>query len=219
MRECRRRQAGPQPRALDPHPAAFDSMKQASLIRCGLGLEYATLGWNAVGTVVLLVAAARTASVALSGFGLDSAIEIFASVVVVWQLKGLELHREKFALRLIGASLITLAIYILGQSLWTLLKGAQTMPSQLAIIWLVATCVAMVLLAWGKLVVGRQLGNPVLVTEARVTLIDGALAGAVLAGVVLNALVGWWWADPIAGLVIVLYGFAEGPAAWKHGSV
>ena len=193
-------------------------MKQASLLRFGLGLEYATLCWNIVGTVVLLVAAGRTASVALLGFGLDSAIEIFASCVVVWQLKELELRREKLALRLIGGSLIALAIYILGQSVWALSTAGQTKPSPVAILLLVVTCVVMLLLARGKLLVGRQLGNAVLVTEARVTLIDGALAGAVLAGVALNALVGWWWADPIAGWVIVVYGFSEGAAAWKHAS-
>jgi divalent metal cation (Fe/Co/Zn/Cd) transporter len=70
-------------------------------------------------------------------------------------------------------------------------------------------------LAWGKQVTGRQLGNPVLVKEARVTLIDAALAAAVLVGVGLNALAGWWWADPLAGLVIVYYGLREGRAAWK----
>ena len=74
----------------------------------------------------------------------------------------------------------------------------------------------MLLLAWGKGVTGRQLGNAVLQTESRVTLIDAALAAAVLVGLVLNAVVGWWWADPLAGLVIVYYGLKEGWAAW-HG--
>jgi divalent metal cation (Fe/Co/Zn/Cd) transporter len=76
----------------------------------------------------------------------------------------------------------------------------------------------MLLLAWGKLVTGRQLGNLVLTTEAHVTLIDAALAGAVLVGIGLNALFGWWWADPLAGLVIVYYGLTEGRAAWKHAA-
>ena len=75
----------------------------------------------------------------------------------------------------------------------------------------------MLLLAWGKLVTGRQLGNAVLLTEARVTLIDGVLAAAVLIGLVLNALLGWWWADPLAGLVIVYYGIKEGLHAWRDG--
>ena len=88
----------------------------------------------------------------------------------------------------------------------------------LGIAWLVATLAAMLLLAWGKLITGRQLGNSVLMAEARVTLTDAALAGAVLLGVGLNALFGWWWADPLAGLVIVYYGLKEGSAAWKHAA-
>jgi len=75
--------------------------------------------------------------------------------------------------------------------------------------------VAMLLLAWGKLITGRALGNPVLIAESRVTLIDAALAMAVLIGVGLNALLGWWWSDPLAGLVIVGYAIAEGRAAWR----
>ena len=193
-------------------------MQSASLLRRGLWLEYTTLGWNVVGTIIVLIAAVRAGSAALAGFGLDSAIEIFASVVVVWQLKGLEQGREGLALKLIGAAFIALAIYVLAQSVWTLLANAHPKPSLLGIVWLAVTCAVMLLLAWGKLVTGRQLGNLVLTTEARVTLIDAALAGAVLIGVGLNALFAWWWADPLAGIVIVYYGVTEGRAAWKHAS-
>jgi hypothetical protein len=79
----------------------------------GLWLEYVTLGWNVVGTVIALIAAVQSGSVALVGFGLDSAIEIFASVVVVWQLKDLEEGRESLALKLIGVAFIALATYVL----------------------------------------------------------------------------------------------------------
>jgi divalent metal cation (Fe/Co/Zn/Cd) transporter len=168
--------------------------------------------------VIILTAAVRAASAALAGFGLDSAIEIFASVVVVWQLKGIEPGRERLALKRIGAAFIALAIYILLQSGWMLWTSAHPAPSALGVVWLVVTCAAMLMLAWGKLITGRRLGNVVLTTEARVTLIDAALAGAVLAGVGLNALFGWWWADPLAGLVIVYYGLTEGWAAWKHAA-
>ena len=120
------------------------------------------------------------------------------------------------ALRLIGTAFITLAVYVLAQSLWTVLANAHPTPSLLGIFWLAVTCAVMLLLAWGKLVMGRQLGNMVLTTEARVTLIDAALAGAVLIGVGLNALFGWWWADPLAGFVIVFYGLKEGRAALQQ---
>jgi divalent metal cation (Fe/Co/Zn/Cd) transporter len=191
-------------------------MKHLSTLQRGLWLEYATLGWNVIGTVVILIAAVRAGSVALAGFGLDSAIEIFASVIVVWQLKGVEQGREAAALKLIGTAFVALAIYVLVQSVWTVMANAHPAPSLLGIFWLIVTCAAMLLLAWGKLAIGRQLGNVVLTTEARVTLIDAALAGAVLIGIGLNALFGWWWADPLAGLVIVYYGLKEGCAAWQH---
>lgn len=191
-------------------------MGTTALLRRGLWLEYITLLWNVIGSAVVVLAAIRTGSVALAGFGLDSLIEIFASVVVVWQLQGVERRREDIALKLIGTAFLLLAVYVLLQSLRTLWANARPATSPLGIAWLVATLAAMLLLAWGKLVTGRQLGNPVLMTEARVTLIDAALAGAVLLGVGLNAVFGWWWADPLAGLVIVYYGLKEGRAAWKH---
>ena len=191
-------------------------LASARLLRRGLWLEYLTLGWNVVGSVVILASAARAGSVALAGFGLDSLIEIFASVIVVWQLRGVNKNREAVALRLIGASFFLLALYILVQSAWTVLTGTRPSTSVPGLVWLAVTVVTMLLLAHGKALVGRQLGNAVLETEARVTLIDGALAAAVLVGVGLNALLGWWWADPLAGLVIVYYGFREGREAWAH---
>lgn len=194
------------------------SAGSATLLRRGLWLEYATLGWNVVGTVVMLFAAIRAQSVALAGFGLDSLIEIFASVIVVWQLKGVGQDREKLALRLIGGAFFLLALYILAQSAWTLAARTHPLPSPLGLLWLAVTFVVMLLLARGKLVTGRALGNAVLSTEARVTLIDAALAGAVLVGVGLNTAFGWWWADPLAGLVIVYYGVKEGREAWRHAA-
>jgi len=156
---------------------------------------------------------------ALAGFGLDSLVEIFASVVVVWQLKGIRQNRERIAMKLIGVAFLLLAAYVFGQSMWTLLARARPAPSLSGMLWLAATLTAMLGLAWGKHVTGRQLGNRVLITEARVTLIDAALAAAVLMGIGLNAQMGWWWADPLAGLVIVYYGLVEGRAALTHHAV
>ncbi len=190
-------------------------MAETNLLRRGLRLEYLTLGWNVVGTVVVIAAAVVAHSVALAGFGLDSLIEIFASVVVVWQLTGTGQHRERRALRLIGGAFFALAVYILVQTAITLLTRSHPAPSVGGIAWLAATLAAMLLLSWGKRITGQRLGNPVLTTEARVTLIDALLAAAVLVGLVLNAALSWWWADPLAGLVIVYYGIKEGAAAWQ----
>jgi divalent metal cation (Fe/Co/Zn/Cd) transporter len=184
----------------------------------GLLLEYATLGWNVVGVVIMAVAAIRAGSVGLAGFGLDSLIEIFASVVVVWQLKGVGQDREGSAMRLIGDAFGFLAVYIAVSLIITFVGGAHPRPSTLGLIWLAATCLTMVVLALGKQVTGRDLGNPVLIAESKVTMVDAALAFAVLIGVGLNALFGWWWADPLSGLVVLGYAIKEGGAAWSHGA-
>jgi divalent metal cation (Fe/Co/Zn/Cd) transporter len=186
-----------------------------ALLQRGLYLEYATLAWNVVGVVIVAAAAIAARSVALAGFGLDSLIEIFASVVVVWELTGAPHAREQHALRLIGLAFFALALYILVQSALLLLSGAHPHASGVGIAWLAVTVLAMLSLAYGKRVTGATLGNPVLRKEGYVTLIDAALAAAVLIGLVLNALFAWWWADPLAGLVIVYYGLKEGWAAYR----
>jgi divalent metal cation (Fe/Co/Zn/Cd) transporter len=188
------------------------------LLRRGLLLEYTTLAWNVVGTIIVVVAAIEARSVALAGFGLDSLIEIFASTIVVWQIRGVDLNRERPALRLIGGVFFLLAVYVLVQAAYTLSSGIHPAPSWPGIIWLILTVIAMLLLAWGKLLTGRQLGNPVISAEARVTLIDGYLAATVLVGLILNALFDWWWADPLASLVLVYYGIKEGIEARRHAA-
>jgi len=187
---------------------------ERTLLRRGLRLEYLTLGWNVVGTVVVTLAALAARSIALAGFGLDSLIEIFASIVVVWQLPGATAGRERKALRLIGVAFALLALYILALSVLTLASRHHPGTSTGALIWLTLTVLLMLALAAGKRQTGNALGNAVLQTEARVTLIDAALAAAVLLGIALNTALGWWWADPLAGLVIVFYVAREGYAAW-----
>jgi len=186
------------------------------LLRRGLRLEYVTLGWNVVGVGVLAVAALTARSVALAGFGLDSLIEIFASTVVVWQLTDTGAQRERTAMRIIGAAFFALAVYIAAQGVYVLVTGGPPAPSPLGIAWTAITCAAMLALAFGKARTGAALGNPALRTEGRVTLVDAYLAAAVLLGLLLNAALGWWWADPLAGFVIVFYGVKEGWEALHH---
>jgi divalent metal cation (Fe/Co/Zn/Cd) transporter len=180
-----------------------------ALVRRGLLLEYLTLDWNVAGVLVLVAAAYAAKSVALAGFGLDSLIEIFASVVVVWQLTGTHLDRERPALRLIGLAFVLLVLYIAAQLAYTVATNTHPKASRPGIAWTAATCAAMLLLASGKRATGRRLDNPVLLAEGLVTLVDAYLAGAVLVGLALNAWRGWWWADPAASLVIVYYGIRE----------
>lgn len=195
-----------------------DEQTGRRLLRRGYALEWATLGWNVIGIVVLAVAAIRARSVALAGFGLDSLIEIGASVVVVWELSGVGAARQRRALRLIGAAFAALALYLAVQSTVVLATGFHPHHSPAGIVWTAVTAVVMFALAFGKARTGVALGNPVLATEGRVTLVDGILAAAVLAGLMLNAAAGWWWADPLAGYVLVFYAAREVRAIWRDTS-
>jgi divalent metal cation (Fe/Co/Zn/Cd) transporter len=179
------------------------------LLRRGFALEYVTLGWNVAGVVVLAIAASAARSVALAGFGLDSLIEIGASAVVIWELSGTGEDRRQRALRLIGGAFALLAVYLLAQSTVVLAAGFRAHHSALGITWTAVTAAVMFALAFGKARTGAALDNPVLKTEGRVTLVDGVLAAAVLMGLLLNATMGWWQADPLAGYVLVYYAVRE----------
>jgi divalent metal cation (Fe/Co/Zn/Cd) transporter len=183
--------------------------RSVTLLRRGRVLEAVTLAWNVVGIVVLAIAAVRAHSVALAGFGLDSLIEIGASTVVLWELAGTGEGRRRRALRLIAVAFLALAAYLLVQTAIVFATGVHPQPSPLGITWTAVTAAAMFALAAGKNHTGHALDNRVLITESRVTVIDGLLACAVLLGLALNATLGWWWADPAAGLAIVYYATKE----------
>ena len=188
---------------------ATGDRSRARLVRRGFVLEYVTLGWNVAGIFVLAVAAVAARSVALAGFGLDSLIEIGASVVVIWELSGTGEDRQRRGLRLIGYAFSVLAVYLLIQSTFVLAAGYRPRHSGAGIAWTAVTAAVMFTLAAAKGRTGQALDNPVLRTEGKVTMIDGILAAAVLLGLVLNVAAGWWWADPAAGYVLVYYAARE----------
>jgi divalent metal cation (Fe/Co/Zn/Cd) transporter len=190
-------------------PVSMSPHRPAVLLRRGRILEGITLAWNAAGIIVLAIAAVRARSVALAGFGLDSLIEIGASTVVLWELSSTGEDRQRRALRLIGGAFMALAAYLAVQSIIVLVTGYHPRHSVLGIVWTAATAAVMFALAADKARTGKALDNPVLITEGRVTLVDGILAVAVLVGLVLNATTGAWWADPLAALVIVFYALRE----------
>lgn len=169
-----------------------------------------------MGVFVLAVAAIEAGSVALAGFGLDSLIEIGASTVVLWELADVAEKRRKRAMRLIGFAFVGLAAYLAIQSTVVLALGFHPRHSPLGIVWTGITAMVMFALAAGKARTGAALGNPVLSTEGRITMIDGILATAVLVGLVINAILGWWWADPLAGYVLVYYAIREAREALTH---
>ena len=193
-----------------------DRTRHARLLKRGRQLETATLGWNIVGVFVLAFAAVEARSVALAGFGLDSLIEIGASTVVLWELAEVDKERQHRAMRLIGWAFVALACYLAIQSTIVLMVGFHPHHSPLGIAWTAVTALVMFALAAGKARTGSALGNPVLQAEGRITLIDGILATAVLCGLVLNAVAGWWWADPLAGYVLLYYAIREAREALSH---
>ena len=182
---------------------------QSQLLKRGRRLEAATLGWNIVGVFVLAFAAVQARSVAIAGFGLDSLIEIGASTVVLWELAEVGGERQHSAMRLIGFAFIGLAVYLAIQSTVVLIVGFHPHHSPLGIAWTGVTAGVMFALAFGKTRTGNAMDNPVLRAEGRITLIDGILATAVLVGLTLNAVSGWWWADPLAGYVLLYYAVQE----------
>ena len=169
-----------------------------------------------MGVLVLATAAIEARSVALAGFGLDSLIEIGASTVVLWELADVAHERRQRAMRLIGFAFVGLALYLAVQSTVVFAVGFHPRRSPLGIVWTGATAVVMFTLAAGKAKAGAALENPVLSTEGRITMIDGILATAVLLGLLLNALLGWWWADPLAGYVLLYCAIREARKALTH---
>jgi hypothetical protein len=154
-----------------------DEHARMVLVRRGLALEWATLGWNVAGIIVLAFAAAAARSVALAGFGLDSLIEIGASIVVIWELSGTGQEGQRRGLRLIGYAFAALAAYLLVQSTVVLAAGYRPRHSIAGIIWTAVTAIVMFALVAGKARTGAALDNPVLRTEGRVTVIHPGLRG------------------------------------------
>lgn len=175
-----------------------------------------TLAWNVVGMIVLAIAAIAARSVALTGFGVDSVIEIGASTVVLWELSDVAQARQDSAMRMIGFSFILLSVYLAVQSTIVLAVGFRPHHSLVGVGWTAITALVMFTLAGGKSKVGAKLDNPVLKAEGRVTMIDAVLATAVFLGLVLNTFAGWWWADPAAGYVILYYAVREARTSLRH---
>lgn len=172
-------------------------------------MEWTTLGWNVIGVGVLGYLAYTASSVGLLGFGLDSLIEIGASLVVVWELSSSSDARQGVALLLIGVAFVGLGVYLFAVSALALITEHHATASPGGILWTGVTAVVMFSLAAGKRKTGRALSNPVLIAEGRVTFIDGLLAVAVLLSVASNTMFGWWWADPLASFIIVFYACRE----------
>lgn len=185
-----------------------------------LRLEYATIGWN-VGEAVLTIALGGVAgSVALIGFGAVSIVEVFASSVVVWHLRktpeGDHPALTSIALRLISGAFLALALALIVVAVSDLASGRRAGESPWGIAYLAVTALVMFGLAYLKRRTADGLGSEPLHSEATVTFLDGMLAVTTLCGLALNAALGWWWADPVAGIVVALAAANEARETWEE---
>ncbi|WP_240183719.1 cation diffusion facilitator family transporter [Leifsonia aquatica] len=175
-----------------------------------------TIGYNLVEAVVAIAAGSAASSAALIGFGLDSTIEVLSAAAVAWQFTRRDPQRwEKPTLRVIAVAFFALAGYVTGGALLTLLARVDVHHSPIGIALTALSVVIMPFLSLAERRAGRELGSATAVADSMQTLICTYLSAAVLIGLLLNSLFGWWWADPLAGLVIAVFAIREGIEAWR----
>ncbi len=170
------------------------------------------MAWMVAEAAVAITAGVLASSIALTGFGLDSVIEFFAATIVVWQLSGED--RETRAVRLIGVTFFVLAAYLTAESIRDLLTHARPGQSAAGLAITAAALIVMPVLAIAKRRTGQALGNRTLIADSAETAFCAYTSAATLAGVGLNTALGWWWADPLAALVIAALAVKEGIEAW-----
>ncbi|MDQ4052916.1 MAG: cation transporter [Actinomycetota bacterium] len=179
-------------------------------------LAGASVAYNGIEAVIAIAAGAAAGSVALIGFGLDSIVEVSSGLIILWQFgHQMPESRELRALRLMAVSFFALAAYVAFESARVLLSGADPDSSPVGIGLAAASLAVMPFLSWAQRRTGRALHSNAVVADSTQTLICTYLSGVLLVGLVLNATLGWSWADPIAGLVIAAVAVKEGREAWR----
>jgi divalent metal cation (Fe/Co/Zn/Cd) transporter len=186
-------------------------------VRQGRLLEYFTVGWNLIEAAVALGAGLFAGSIALIGFGIDSLIETSSGAVLLWRLQegGEGEKRERMALKLVGISLLALAAYVAIDSVKGLIQKEPPEESLVGVILAAVSLAVMPLLAWAKRKVAAKLNSQALVADSHQTDICAYLSAILLVGLGLNALFGWWWADPVAALAMVPIIVKEGLEALR----
>ena len=175
-----------------------------------------TITYNIIEAVVAITAGAMASSAALIGFGLDSVIEVLSAVAIAWQFTRKDPERwEKVTVRAIGIAFFALAAYVSVDAVLTLTGAEEVDHSPLGIGIATASLLIMPMLAWFEFRTGRELGSRSVQADAKQLLLCIYLSGTVLVGLLLNALVGWMWADSVAALVIAVLAIREGVEAWR----
>ena len=180
------------------------SAPRAASVRRGRRLEYLTIAWNSLEAVAAIGAGLMAGSIALVGFGVDSVIETSSGAVLLWRLRdgGRGEARERIALRLVGVSFLLLAAYVAYDAIKSLVTREPPEASYIGIGVAALSLVVMPLLARAKRRVAAEINSRAMQADSRQTDLCAYLSAILLAGLALNALFGFWWADPVAGLVM-----------------
>lgn len=197
---------------------AITTTETQELQKRGLHFAYFIIGWDFFECLIAVTAGVIAGSIALTGFGIDSAIEVFAASVVVWHLRGARMDRVKPALKLVALSFFILAAYISIQAVIDLVTNDRPDPSIVGI-WLnVVALVVMIPVAIIQRRTGKKLGNKVIVAQSSETWLSNYLSISLLVGLGLNAVFGWWWADPVVALLLAGVAVYEGREAWEEAN-
>ena len=200
-----------------------DNVDIDRLYKRGLRLEYFTVGYNILEAIASIVFGGIAGSIALIGFGLDSIVESLSGLVLIWRLRQhgkisreAEGRIEKRAVRFVAVTFFVLGIYILFESIKKLVLAEAPDSSVPGMLIAVASLIVMPLLTWQKYRTGREIDSRALVADSKETLACAFLSMALLVGLGANYLFGFWQADPIVGLIIVIFLFREGMEGWKE---
>lgn len=193
-----------------------DPSQRVRLGRRAQLLAATSVAYNVLEAVVAISAGVVAGSVALVGFGLDSAVEVSSGLIILWQFRHrLPETRERQALRMLAVSFLALAAYVSFESGRVLLTGTDPEASPVGIALACASLLVMPFLSWAQRRTGRALGSNAVFADGTQTLLCTYLSAVLLVGLVLNATLGWSWADPVAGLVIAAVAVREGTEAWR----
>lgn len=197
----------------------MQTQERAHALRRGLALEYLSVGWNVAEAAVGIAAGAVAGSVALIGFGLDSVVEASSASILVWRLTSERRGRladtlERPAIRGVAIAFWALAVYVTTRATMDLVTATRPEESLAGIILAAVSLVGMPVLAIAKRRASKRLGSHAMHADARQTVLCTYLSAALLAGLVANAVLGWWWADPASALVIAAIAAREGYQLW-----
>lgn len=199
-----------------PSTTPVDTARRRQLSRRVRWLVTATITYNVIEAAIAISAGASADSTALIGFGLDSVIEVASAAAVAWQFSGADPEaRERTALKIIACSFFALAAYVTVEAVRAFIGVAHPDGSLVGIVLAAVSVAVMPLLSYAQRRTGRDLGSNSAVADSKQTLLCTYLSGVLLVGLVLNELLGWWWADPLAGLCIATLAGKEGHKAWR----